>query len=67
MELKQILGEPEHFFLFIKNFKKFNITFLNKNFKTVISFNKPKKHVMSTDCLPFISLTNIYLDLERKK
>ena len=31
-----------------------------------MSSNKLKKHVMSTDRLPFILLINIYLDVEQK-
>ena len=31
-----------------------------------MSPNKPKKHAISTELLPFISLINIYLDLSKK-
>ena len=31
-----------------------------------MSFNKPKKHVMSTDRLPFFKFIYIYIDLEQK-
>ena len=43
------------------------MTYLNKTYKTVMSFNKPQKHVMSADRLAFTSLINSSLDLVNKK
>ena len=51
MELKQTLGKVEYFCITNKKSQLLVITFLNKIYKTVMSFNKPQKHEMSTERL----------------